>query len=118
MRLERGPKGRPGTCAVIPGKAADPAGFVTTNTVLGGWDPQICVSVTGVRELMRVCEFPSPEAHQEVVAERDALLTQVAELEGEIGRLEAFADAVDVIESRDFRARRKPGRKPQKEAVA
>lgn len=117
MNLQQHPKGRPGTCFVIPGRAADPEGFVVTNTVLSGWDPQVCVSVTGVKQLARVAGLPSKEAHDELVAERDALLKQVTELSREVEELSRFADAIHTIESRDFRARKKPGRKPVKEKV-
>jgi len=100
---------------VIPGKAADPLGFVTTGCVLGGWDPEVIVSVTGVRELMRACEFPSPEAHQELKEERDVLSARVEQLEAECEEYARAFDAIDALESKGLRARRKPGRKPAKE---
>lgn len=118
MRLQPKAPGKPGTCAVIPGRATDPEGFVQTGHIVPGWDPEMCFSVAGVKQLANVIGLPSRDAHREVVEERDALKARVEQLEAENQELATAFDAIDALESKGLRARRKPGRKPQEKAVA
>jgi hypothetical protein len=118
VRLQEKPKGRPGTCAVIPGRATDPEGFVATGHIVPGWDPEMTFSAAGIKQLANVIGLPSKEAHQALKEERDVLQARVEQLEAENEELSRFADAIDTIESRDFRARKRPGRKPKQQESA
>ena len=54
----------------------------------------------------------SKDAHTLALAELEVLRAKNDELETECNRLDAALSAIDVIESVDFRARKKAGRKP------
>ena len=111
---------RPHRCAVVPTIAGDhPDGYFDTGSEMPGFDNHIYVSVVAVREMARKLNWVSPETYQEALDQIDALERELAQANAELRETQHFMDAIDVIESRDFRARRKPGRpKKQTEEAA
>ncbi len=112
----------PARCAVLPYVGAThELGFIDTGSELpdggdGRFDKHIYVSVVGARELARVIGYVDPADLEARVAELEALLAAQAE---ELALANRQLDAIDVMESADFRARRKPGRPAkQREEVA
>ena len=115
----------PGVCAVT-GKAEDPAGFVHTGNTLNGWDPRIQVSVEGLKlleaELPRdKSPFVPKELYQELAtklelaqAEAEALRTFAEDAQKQAADAARKLEAIDLIESAGFRARKKAGRPPTK----
>jgi len=113
MRLSPTPQGRPGTCAILPGRGSDPEGFVTTGHVIPGWDPEVVLSVAGIREAARFIGLPTQEQVQELTEERDGLAAHLAELEDEVQSLREFEQAATYsLEHLGSKVRKKPGRKP------
>lgn len=112
MRVVEKPTGKPGFCAVISGKAEDPQGFVHTGQIIPGWDPEVVVSATAVREMARLFGFESPESYAQLEAERDEAVARAEALEAERDELQRRFDAIDILASAGFRARQKPGRRP------
>lgn len=120
MRFVEKAEIRPMRCAVCPTIGQNhPGGFIDTGVEMqpAPVDQRVYVSEVGTRELMRVWGWPSPEEHAELVSERDALAGELTDAQADLRETQQFMDAIDVIESRDFRARRKAGRKPKQEAA-
>lgn len=115
MRLVPRALTSPSRCAVLPYIGPDhPDGYFDTGSELPGrgdqFDSHVYVSVVAAREMARMLGYHSPEAMQAV---QEVCENQRAELElarEEIERLEVVLGAIDTLESRDFRARKKPGR--------
>lgn len=111
MRLVERAVTRPMHCAVFPTLgAAHGKGYIDPGTELPGFDNHVYVSVEAVEQMAEFIGFPSREAHAAALARADDLERKVADLEADLREADKFAEAVDVLESRDFRARRKPGR--------
>lgn len=107
---------RPSRCAVFPQIAGNhPQGFFDCGE-LPGFDNRVYVSIVAVEEMARKRGWCSPDEQAELAAERNALEERLQQLEAELMEADKFQHAVDVLESRDFRARKKPGR-PKKETV-
>lgn len=104
----------PHRCAVTL-RADDPDGFVDTGTVLHGWDPQVYVSYQGFKHLCKAFDSPTREEATVLREEVTVLRAEVDRLTAELGEERRVTDAIDVLESKDFRARRKPGRPKTKE---
>jgi hypothetical protein len=115
VRLVDRPVLRPSHCAVFPFRAEDPDGFVDTGSELPGFDNRVYVSAAAVREMAKLLGFPSPEEHSRVLGELERLRGEVERLEGEVREYDRRFEAIDVLESADFRARRRVGR-PRKAA--
>lgn len=73
-------------------------------------DGRMYVSVQYAKELGRAAGLIDAEAAEAVRVELEGARARILELEDELLATDAVIDAIDVIESRDFRARRKPGR--------
>lgn len=119
MRFVEKAEIRPGRCAVIPtipGNHVD--GFFDTGSEMPGFDNHIYVSLVAVREMARKLNWVSPETYQEALDQVAALERQIKDLEADLLEADKFASAVDVLESRDFRARKKPGRPKTKHEEA
>ena len=118
MRLAPKFTGNVGHCVVLPQVAnstlnSDELNVVWTGTrIWGDHGPDIEISVAGVKEMAKLIGLPSREEHVETLAELESLRKRNAELEHECNRYEEAFSAIDVLESSDFRARRKAGRKP------
>lgn len=68
----------PHRCAVIPGRTKDPRGFIKTDVVLTGWDPEIEISVAGAEELgKRVGMVPKAQV-EELAARANELAAELA----------------------------------------
>lgn len=66
------------------------------------------------RELGRFVGLVDPDALGDGEREElEGLRGKVAQLEEEIAELDGALGAIDVLESRDFRARKRPGRRPK-----
>lgn len=101
-------------CAGLPNVSEDAEGFIDTGTRLPGIDPPVFPSARFIRQAAELLGYPSDKDYDEVVARGAELERRVAELEAEVLAAEACVEAIDVLESAGFRARRKPGR-PKKE---
>jgi hypothetical protein len=105
--------GRPHVCAVYPHIGGEhPRGFFETGNTITAIDPQIYVSVVAVEHMAREIGFIDGPDHQGVLDELAQARAALEQAEARISDLEAVIDAIDTIESADFRARRKAGRKP------
>ena len=122
MRLIEEVVTRPNHCVVMPHMGAHhERGYVDTGAICYGVDPHIVISVIAAEEIGAVIGMVPREDHTQLQAEAEQLRLQVAELQEKLDGEEAFRRAVDVIESADYRARRRQGRpnKPKAEkAVA
>lgn len=113
MRLVEAAEFFPSACAVT-GRGDGP--FVDFQASAPWVDPHVYVRQDVVREagkLLGLVEASELEKAEARIAELEG---QVASLNEENLELSRFAEAVDVLESKDFRARKKPGR-PKKELV-
>lgn len=109
---------RPNRCAAIPFIGGnDPDGYIDTGSELDGFDNHVFISVKAVHEMATLIGRPTVAQFREVVSSNIAFSERLHALTAERDELlERFA-AIDVIESADFRARKKTGRKagvPQK----
>lgn len=75
-------------------------------------DGRIYIRVEYARELGRFVGLTDPEDVEALRVELDSALAEVAHLEEELAQADGVIDAIDVIESRDFRSRKRPGRRP------
>lgn len=111
MRFVDKAPGKPGTCAVFPQFGGQHVrGYIATGTVLPGWDPEIVISVQAVEEMVRQLGWPTVQEHADAVAELERALARVEHLEADLTEANRIVDAIDAIESADFRARKKAGR--------
>lgn len=108
-RVDR-PVFSPHTCVVL-GKGDDPRGWLDLGNVRTSQpDPRAYLSHGGVLTAAKEFGYDLLALQQE--ADRAVQLErELEQARAEISELEQFAQAIDVIESREFRARRKPGRK-------
>lgn len=97
-------------------RAEDPEGFFIGQT-LSGWDPKAAVAISFVRSLARELGYVHPDDHRAVKGELAAVAAVAERLAAEVEDMRAKFDAIDVIESEGFRARKKAGRPPVKEKV-
>jgi len=118
MHLVQGqPPMHPHRCGVLPqlvNVAVDPnTRYVDTDIdhdILGGLRERLYVSETAVKEMARVLGHPTNAEHIRVLAENEALKTEIADLREEMKEYDRRFQAIDILESADFRARRKVGR--------
>lgn len=102
---------RPHHCAVIPHLGANhPDGYIDSGNEITAIDPHIYVSVVAVREMARVIGDPSREEHADALARIERLEQELEATKNALAEADRLVEAIDVIESRDFRARKKPGR--------
>lgn len=111
MRLADEAEFFPSACAVT-GRGDGP--FVDFQAHAPWVDPHVYVRQDIVREAAILLGMVEGRVLDEADGEIARLKDRVAELEAEVSELGRFADAIDVLESREFRARKKPGR-PRKE---
>lgn len=110
---------RPHHCVVFPQLGSSHRdGYFDTGNEIVAIDPHAYVSVHAVKVLAAELGWIGPDQ----IAEKD---DRIAQLEAEVAqetaradKAEAIIQAVDVIESADFRARKKAGRKPVEKAAA
>jgi hypothetical protein len=90
-------------------RGEDPEGFFI-GEVLSGWDPTAAISVSYARSLARELGYVHPDDHAQAIRDRDEARSEASRYAGEALRLQSKLDAIDVIESEGFRARKKAGR--------
>lgn len=114
--VERAPV-RPHHCAVIPHLGANHKdGYIDSGNEMSCIDPHIYVSVVAVREMARLIGDPSREEFEAATARVAQLEEELAAAKDALDSAERFIEAIDAIESRDFRARKKPGRPRKNES--
>lgn len=108
---------RPNRCAIVPfiGQT-HPEGYIDTGTDY--WGERVYLSVVGVKECAKLIGWVPRQQLQRAFREIDDAKERARELEAERDALQARLDAIDVIESEGFRARKKPGRKAKEEVTA
>jgi hypothetical protein len=115
MRLVQNAVRLPHRCAVVPFIGQNHAeGFIDTECDLDGL--RVYISVVAFRDIAKLLRYVPASA---VVAAEDrvaALQAELAQARAELAQAELHLDAVDLLESRGFTARKKPGR-PKKEEV-
>lgn len=110
---------RPSRCAVLPYVGANhPRGFIDTGSELAGFDNHVYVSVVAAEEMARMVGFVPGHRLKEIEAERDAALLELAQAREDLAVAERHLEAVDLLESKGFTARKKPGRPKREEAAA
>lgn len=92
----------------------DPEGFFEGRNLTGPADVAY-ISVSRVRTYAEALGFASPTTHAAVEEELTAALSRVTELESQLEALQGKFDAIDVLASAGFTARKKAGRPTAKE---
>ena len=82
--------------------------------LIGGLDNHVYVSVVAAEE-MALLGWISPAASCELEDHIENLERENARLEGEVDDLNQDFQAIDMLASKGFVARKKPGRKPARE---
>ena len=100
-------------CEMPPGQCIatmshdDPKGFVDTLLTPAVVDPRVYLSVSYVEEIARKLGMEYADE-----AKAAALEARVEQLEAELVEADKRIEAIDVMESAGFTARKRPGRKP------
>lgn len=120
MRLCGGPTVRPARCAALPHVNAHTPGDVRwlACTEMPGFDNFVYLSDVAVRQAMSLLGYKTPVEVEGIEQELAQLRAECEEMRERLMVAESFVQAVDTIESADFRARRKPGRPRKEEVVA
>lgn len=109
---------RPHHCVVFPHLGTDHRdGYVDTGNEISAIDPHAYVSVAAVVEMAKLIGYPTREEHAAAVGEVARLGAELEQSAAALADAERALDAIDALESRGFRERRKPGR-PKKQEVA
>lgn len=117
MRLVERAATRPMRCAVLPQIGQNhERGFIDTGSEMPGFDNHVYVSVVAAEQMARMVGWVPGRDLKAVEAERDEALADLAAVREELASAERHLEAVDLLESRGFTARKKPGR-PKREAV-
>jgi cell division protein FtsB len=78
-----------------------------------GVDQHVYVSVVAVREMATKIGWHPPETVGGIEAQLESYKHRVAALEDEVAQLNQEFEAIDLLESAGYTARKKPGRKAQ-----
>jgi len=106
---------RPHRCAVIPFVGHDESGFIDSGSEMDGFDNHVYVSVTAVREMARLIGLPTKAEYNALVAEANETARQLEHVTVQLSEARRELDAIDVIESgdyREFKRKRRTGRPP------
>jgi hypothetical protein len=98
-------------CCSFSLRADDPEGFFL-GEILSGWDPKAAISVRFARTLARELGYVHPDDHKALSDEMDVLRAELDQANARIEELQGQFEAIDVLASAGFQARKKPGRKP------
>ena len=102
-------------CEMPPGQCIatmshdDPKGFVDTLLTPAVVDPRVYLSVSYIEEVARKLGMAYDNE-----SKAKGLKARVEELELELAEADKRLEAIDVMESAGFTARKRPGRKPAK----
>lgn len=99
----------PGRC-IASLSDEDPQGFIDTGNTSGGLDPRVIVSVTWVKTTAKKLGLIEPDGD----TDKDQVFRENRRLREENEQLNRELEAIDVIESRGFTARKKAGRPRKK----
>lgn len=123
MRWVEQPLARPFSCAIVPGRGVgqETDGWIDTLNELPGWDQHVYLSAAGARNVAKFLGWHPPEALVELEEKLGQLQAELDLRERELADQDVVLQAIDTLESAEFRARKKAGRpkqKPKEEAVA
>ena len=99
----------PGRC-IASLSDEDPQGFIDTGNTSGGLEPRVIVSVNWVKTTAKKLGLIEPDGE----ADKDQVFRENQRLREENEQLNRELEAIDVIESRGFTARKKAGRPRKK----
>jgi hypothetical protein len=107
---------RPSRCAVFPQIGGNhPKGFFDTGSEMPGFDNHVYVSIEAVEQMALKRGWSSPEDVKAMRTEFETLERECERLREENADLNREFEAIDVLASRGFVARKKPGRKPKED---
>jgi hypothetical protein len=107
---------RPHHCAMFHTLgAAHAKGYFDVGSELPGFDNHGYVSVEFVEQAASHLKWSSPEDVSELRDHIETLERECARLQDEVDDLNRDFEAIDVLASKGYTARKKPGRKPAKE---
>jgi hypothetical protein len=112
-RIDRLPFGVAG-CSLLPyvGNATEGEWFVDTG--IEATSPKIFLSRAALVECAKEVGWVDPVDHAAVSAERDDLRRELQDVREQLEERDRAWDALDVIESQGFTARKRRGPKPKK----
>jgi hypothetical protein len=114
MRLVATADIRPHHCLVFPHLgAAHPKGYIDTGNDLYVIDPHGYISVVAVEEMAKLIQLPTEDEWEKTQQELENLRSENQSLHDELQEVQSTVDAIKVIERREFKARKRPGRKPK-----
>lgn len=85
-------------------------GYIDPGNNLVCIDPHPYLSVEAVEQCAQFIGYPSKAEHEAAVARVAQLERELDDARTALAEADRLIEAIDVIESRDFRARKKPGR--------
>lgn len=120
MRIVDRPMCRPMRCAVLPyvGQTHQGTRWIDTGSELDGFDNHVYVSELAALEMGCMFGMVTAGDHKAIRLELEAAQARIEELETELADQDAVLEAIDTLESANFQARKKPGRKKTQEPVS
>jgi hypothetical protein len=109
-RIER-PMWEPHHCCFTL-KHEDPEGFYP-GQFINGRDPRAVIAVSHVRTLARDLGYVHPDEHQAVLEQKAELEDQINAMQSEMDHMHRQVEAIDLLQSAGYVARKKPGRPPK-----
>lgn len=85
--------------------------------MIGGRDNHVYVSVVAAKEMARMIGWVPPGEHKQALKRLAEAEDQLAQAQEQISVLERKFDAIDVLASAGFQARKKAGRPPKEVAA-
>jgi hypothetical protein len=110
------PSDVPGRCILFPQNTSDPEGFIYGETLAGPFATDIrpTISIRGLREAaQRYAGMVTAEDVESLRQELVDLQVEVEQCRQELAEYDRRFTAIDVLESADYTARKKPGRPKQ-----
>ena len=104
----------PHRCAVT---GRSDRGMLDTGLDIPCVDPHVYISAEGMRQLAQFFKYVESDTHEQLKDELIEARERIAALELEVLEADKVVQAIDVMESHDFRARKRAGRKPVKVAA-
>jgi sRNA-binding carbon storage regulator CsrA len=107
---------RPSRCAVFPHIGGNHrSGYFDSGSEMPGFDNHVYVSVVAAEAMALKLGWSSPEDVKTMRNEYETLERECERLREENADLNREFEAIDVLASRGFVARKKPGRKPKED---
>lgn len=108
---------RPHRCAVIPYiGAGHERGYFDAGSELDGFDNHVYISVVAAEQMAGMLGWASPHERAALIQEVEDLRRDRARLEDENSDLNRDFEAIDLLASKGFQARKKQGRPRKEEA--